>query len=185
MAAQLMPLACMHLGRAFSTHVFCSDASPGGHGYCYGTAPASDVRACCRMAESRRDYSQLATEDAEFAPPPDGLQPARVPLPLETMWWHRVGRPGCWQRINLEEAKALRWPVTQRAKMLGETNARCLHTVDNASCVGATAKGRSSSWALDGELENYARLLLHASLAGGIDAAYVALPRDLCRRRAK
>lgn len=46
--------------------------------------------------------------------------------------------------------------MVQRAKFQDEINVRCLHPVDDASCVGAAAKGRSASFALHSEMQNIA-----------------------------
>lgn len=153
----------------FGSRVFCSDAALGGHGLCYGSVPAEDIRSWCRMADFRGGYSRFQGDDAEHVPGPDAPLPSRVSLPLHTMWWHRVGRPGGWEHINVEEAKALRWAVTHRAKMPGEQNIRCLHPVDNTSCVGAAAKGRSSSRSLNREMRKIAAVQLLA----GHQAFYV------------
>lgn len=64
--------------------------------------------------------------------------------------------------MNLEEARALRRAVTHRAKFRDELNVRCLHPVDNAACVGAAAKGRSASFALNGEMQKIAATQLLA-----------------------
>lgn len=92
--ALLMPLACVHLGHPFSSRAFCSDASPGGHGFCDDSAPVDDVPGWCRMAEFRGDHSQLCEEEALHAPAPGAPPPARVSLQLAAMWWRRIGRPG-------------------------------------------------------------------------------------------
>lgn len=160
MGCMFLPSAEMNLG---FRRVFCSDAAPGGPGICYGVAGAAEVRAWCRIAEFRGEFSRLDSTLADLTPEPEAPRPKRFCLPLERMWWRWIGRPGGDRHINLKEARALRWAVAQRSRFRGETNARCLHPVDNASCFGAAAKGRSASFAMDSDMRKIAATQVLAS----------------------
>lgn len=110
------------------------------------------------MAEFRRDRSQLDSALDGLVPEPGAPRPKRARLPLGRMRWRRIGRPGGYRHATLEEARALRWAVAQQALFKGETNVRCLHPVDNATCVGAAVGGRSEPFVLNGEMQKIAAM---------------------------
>lgn len=58
-------------------------------------------------------------------------------------------RPGGRTRITLEEAEATAWSLESRLHRAGETGARVMHKGDNAPCLCAMSKGRSSSQLLN------------------------------------
>ena len=162
--ATLLPFAQCSVTSEFSEQVICSDASPGGHGFSYATAPPDDVQRWCRMAELRGCYTSLQ-EDLDMALAPDGQQQVqKVVLPLKALWWHHVGRPGGWSHITLEECRALRWATERRLHSARDLGRRCLHPVDNSSVSGASAKGRSASRALNYEM----RKMMSVQILGGL-----------------
>lgn len=113
----------------------------------YAYASSSWAQRTARMAEFRGEYSML-TEDVDMVPQ-GGTQMKRVELDFGGLYWHHVGRPGGWSHIHLEEARAARWGIESRARFRHEVGSRGVHPIDNASVVGAFAKGRSASRALN------------------------------------
>lgn len=81
----------------------------------------------------------------------------RVPLHLQEHFLHHIG-------INLREARALRWGVESRRRLVEGTGRRCLHLVDNAAVVFVAAKGSSAARALNQEM-----------LSGGVRPVYIWL----------
>lgn len=143
----LIPLMQASLQSPWSSRIVCTDAAPGGHGMSYAYASSSRAQRTARMAEFRGEYSMLA-EDVEMVPQ-GGTQMKRVELDFGGLYWHHVGRPGGWSHIHLEEARAARWGIESRARFKHEVGSRGVHPIDNASVVGAFAKGRSASRVLN------------------------------------
>ena len=73
----------------------------------------------------------------------------KADLPLDDHWWIEIPKPGGWAHIALEEYHAFNWSLERRLLRHDEVGCRVLQLGDNTTQVGAHAKGRSSSRALN------------------------------------
>ena len=90
---------------------------------------------------------------------------SKASLPLKDHRWYEVPKPGGYSHIALEECAAHMWALERRILRSGETSKRIVHLGDNATQVGAHAKGGSSSRALDLQCRKDMAL----QIAGNID----------------
>ena len=97
---------------------------------------------------------------------------SKAHLPLDDYYWHEVPRPGGTSHIAFEEYSAYIWSLERRLLRVGELGTRCLQLGDNQTQVGAHAKGRSSSVALN----RYCRQDCALQVAGDLVALELWLP---------
>ena len=84
---------------------------------------------------------------------------------LAERWkWTKVGRPGGYSHINLEECSALVWSVHDRLRRPGEQGTKCLHIIDSAVVTGAAKKGRSSSRQLNARMRQLGAVVIAGRL---------------------
>ena len=150
-SAILAPVAQVSLDSPFCSRLELSDASPGGHGRAWSVFSEGLIEELCRFADARRVYTSLQEGAGEhnIRLDADGKCPLhRVHLPRASHW-SKAGRPGGFRHIVIEEAAATVWSLECRIRRPTELGVRLAQGGDNASAVGAFAKGRSSSRALN------------------------------------
>lgn len=97
LALILVPLMQASIHSPWSPRVVCTDAAPGGHGLSYACASSTWAQCAARRTEIRREYSML-TEDIAMVPQ-GARQMKIVELNFAGLYWHHMGRPGCWPHI--------------------------------------------------------------------------------------
>eukprot|EP00971_Amphidinium_carterae_P241465 4794471-Amphidinium_carterae.1 len=135
----LLPFCQRFLDTPWCTRVECTDASLGGHGRAYTTISESTASEIARQSDCPGCYTSLSHPEGVAINAQNVCPLARVELP-KGLFWHTVPRPGGHDHINLEEAKAVLWSVSQRLLRPSEVNTRVLQGGDNAACVGAFNK---------------------------------------------
>ena len=144
LSAILLPFAEQDLDAEWCTRLECTDAAPGGHGRAWATLPEESVRHIARWADHRAPYTMLGDGFGIDVDLEGRCALARVALPPVPHWF-KVGRPGGYEHITLEEAHAKLWGMEARLHRPSELGCRVLHAGDNAACEGAFIKGRSAS----------------------------------------
>ena len=86
----------MDLGALWSTTIIVADASPGGHGLAYCTAPYGTVLDWGRVVAHRGDYHIILQDSNLEAPEAKHQRLQGAILPLGAYHWHTIGRPGGW-----------------------------------------------------------------------------------------
>ena len=147
--AVLLPASCMDLSLEWSTRVVATDAAPGGHGEAYTFADETTVRSWASLASHRGDYTTLLADRGLDVPVEGASFMSKASLPIDDFWWYEVPKPGGFSHIALEEYAAHNWSLERRIQRANETSKRVVHLGDNTTQVGAHAKGRSSSRALN------------------------------------
>ena len=162
MSAILLPFAEQDLDAGWCPRVECTDAAPGGHGRAWATLPLDSVQHIARWADHRAPYTTLGDGFGVDVDVEGRCSLARVTLPPVGHWF-KVGRPGGYEHITLEEAHAKLWGMEARLHRPSELGQRVLHAGDNAPCEGAFIKGRSASRRLNRRCRRGAAI----ELAGG------------------
>eukprot|EP00974_Lingulodinium_polyedra_P030620 2948380-Lingulodinium_polyedra.AAC.1 len=110
-----MPAAMSWVGAPWACRVEAADAAPGGHGRAWAEFPVEVVAALSRASDTKGGYTHLGMEEGEL------LEAARCPMqrvrwPVASHSWTRVGRPGGYRFIALEEMDATLWSVESRLR---------------------------------------------------------------------
>ena len=142
MALLLVPRMESCLSQPWSARVEAADASPGGHGRAYAEFPPELVKDLARLSDHKGCYTNLSLpwgiecDGSEVCP----LQ--RCHWPTEHFHWVKVGRPGGYRMIALEEMAAQAWSLEDRLRRPADFGCRCLQGCDSASGTGALLKGQ-------------------------------------------
>ncbi len=152
MAAFLLPQAVAHLRWPVSSRLTATDATPDSGGAVVTHVAEDLANALFRTCENRGCYVRLDTNSlVQEYPllPPDPL----VGSMLQCMEWkvHRSYRMSRRAHINLQEMREVCREVKEMASS-SLSPVRSVNILDSQVTLGAWAKGRSSSFALNGLL---------------------------------
>ena len=131
----------------------------------YAEVPAPEVQTWAQHAYHKGDYVILH-DSYEYLRVDTSTASVmkKAELPLRRYRWHEVARPGRYEHITLEEAAAHVWGLESRLHRPAEHGVRGVHIGDNAAEVGASARGRSSTW----RLNFYCRQACAVEIAGSL-----------------
>lgn len=164
LACLLLPYMEIDLRSPWCTRVEASDASPGGAGRAWAWLTEDQVSLACRTCDSKGVYTNLSLGESEVYDAALRAGMKQVDFNVKESAWTRVGKPGGYNHINIEEARALAWSVRERLVRPGELGHRVLHAVDSTAVAGSVRKGRSSSRQLNRVLRKIFGLALGGNL---------------------
>ena len=151
-AACMSPHAVGHLRWPIATELSCTDATPTAGGSVRATVQPPLAEALYRMTEHRGCHVRLDSRQQQHAEqllPPDPLVAEVVAcIPWQVGRSHEFPETA---HINLQEMREIVWELRDRVNRTLQP-ARVVNGVDSMVCLGAWAKGRSSSFMLNGIL---------------------------------
>ena len=148
-AATFLGVAHGHLDWPASTELTCTDATPmrGGSVRCQVSRDLS--KALFAMTETRGCYVRLDQGLSEFSDMYTSLVPTDplASVIIKSIPWevNRNEDYGCISQVNLQEMRAIRNEIIDACRE-GLTPFRRVNGTDSNVCLGAWAKGRSSSF---------------------------------------
>ena len=168
-----LPFCKWNMRKKFSQEILATDATPISGGAVMAPAPEALLRALWRQAETRGECVRLdrtAMDEmlvSEKAPKEPSVFASAV---SECLPWRVTASYSFRQtsHINLQEARALKREVVKLASSPSNINTIQLCLNDSRVCVGAFAKGRSSSFKLNGILRSMLPFLIFSGVTLGL-----------------
>ena len=168
--AMLLPCAVARIGDPISNVISATDATPVRGGTCRATTTPVIAKSLYRLCEMRGEHGRLDWSQDETASLPTSMRApsSAVDDAVRGLWWER---PQSWafreaSHINLGEARALKKELRALASNVQHHRSRRVFCLDSRVVIGAWAKGRSSSFRLNGIIRSCIGLSLLSQICG-------------------
>ncbi len=166
-----LPLARADLRRPLAEEALAVDATPSAAGACRAPLPRPLSRALYRRSELRGGHARLdappwADETSRLIPRGSDVDAVAACLPWRVSAQYRFREPS---HINLQETGAVRNEMRTHCRNHGSFRPqRLLVLSDSRVCIGAVAKGRSTSFKLTGIFRSLTSWLVLGDLSLGM-----------------